>query len=1056
MFSRSVLNKFPHRVCLLVLLCLLQAGVAAFAFSSADANASFSAYTSAFYVQNGTNGYFKNNQSGGVTYFWSQAEEIECVIDAYEWTSNSVYRSMITNLLNGFMTDNGSSWYGGNGYNDDNMWAIIAFARGGRDTGMTNYCNLAKADFDAVYARAWSTNLGGGLYWQYPENASKNACVNGPGAIAAGLLYQIYGNTNYWNKATNLYYWERSVLFNAGTGAIYDNLSTNGTVSTWSSTYNQGTFLGAADLLGLTNDATLAAAFAMTSLTSSEVLPEYGIAGNNSGFNAIFLRWLTRFLRNHNLQSTYEPWLQANAAAAWKMRRTPDNLSWCQWLQPSPSGTNFYSWDCIASFEALQAANPTQIDPPLTVPMDFLGYWPLDATNGTSARDLSGNGNNGVVTGATWNANGRVNSCLSFDGLNNFVQVTNPVENDFSLAFWVKTTQTGGGPQWYNGAGLVDGDYLGVANDFGTALVGRKFGFGVGNPDTTILSTTAINDGAWHHCVATRQQASGSLSVYVDGSLQATGSAGRNSQNASTRLRFGALASGGGYFNGSLDEIRIFPRALGSNEVAALYESNISAPAAAPANLTAVAGNAQVQLSWCRGSLASSYTLKRSVQSGGPYVTLTNVSATTFTDTNVINDRTYYYVVSAVNAVGQGPNSAAASASPTALAAWFRADAITGLASGATISVWNDVSGNGYNAIQTLTANQPTFVTGALNGLPVVRFNSTNRTSLWLYRPVQDNFTIILVCQSSQNNQGAGTAFYNGAGLLNGDQPGPANDFGIALNANGQVLAGTGNPDTSIDSRNGFNNGQAHVVTFMRMESTGSLALFVDGNLVATGTGGTASLTAPATLVLGEVGADETGYLNGDIAEVQVYGMALSASERLAQERALKCKYGLSGGAVPPAPLQFTGVAGNRQISLSWLLTSGAASYNLWRSTNNGVNYLLLGGGLTNSSYVDTSALTGQTNFYQIAAADACGASGNSPALAVFLPLPALGVSVNAQALALNWPAWADDWTLYGATNLTPPVVWTPLTNQAAVSNGGFNVLFPTSSGNQFFRLMSP
>ncbi len=1050
------MSQFKRLIGLAVLFFVLKAGTLALAFSATDANSVFSAYNSDFYMQNGTNGYFKNNQSGGVDYFWSQAEEIECVIDAYEWTSNSVYQGMITNLLNGFITDNGSSWYANNGYNDDNMWAVIAFARGGLDTGMTNYCNLAKADFDAVYARAWSTNLGGGLYWQYPENAGKNACVNGPGAIAAYLLYQIYGDTNYWNKATNMYYWERSVLFNAGTGAIYDNISTNGAVDTWSSTYNQGTFIGAANFLGQTNDATLAAAYTMASMTGGGVLPEYGIAGNNSGFNAIFLRWMVRYMRSHSLQSAYEPWLQANATAAWNMRRTADNLSWCQWLQTSPAGTNFYSWDCISSLEALQAANPTQIDPPLTVPTGYSGYWPLDTTSGSSAVDVSGNGNNGVVSGATWNANGRANGCLIFNGINNYVRVTNLVCNDFSIAFWVKTSQTAGTGQWYKGAGLVDGDFPGPANDFGTALCGGKFAFGVGNPDTTILSTSSIDDGAWHLCVATRQQATGAMCVYVDGNLQATGIGSRNTLNASAQLLFGAIASGGGYFNGSLDEVKIFSRALGSNEVAALYGNLVSAPSTAPAGLTAAAGNAQVQLSWWKGAVASSYNLKRSLISGGPYITITNVTGTSYTDTNVVNNRTYFYVVSVVNTAGEGTNSAEASASPAGVAAWFRADAITGLASGAAVSTWNDVSGNGDDAIQTVNANQPVYVTNAINGQPVVRFNGASHNCLWLNRPVQDNFTMILVFQSSQSNQGNGTAFYNGAALINGDQPRTANDFGAALNSNGQVMAGTGNPDTSINSGNGFNNGQPHLVTFTRTEGTGALVLYVDGNQVASGTGGTNSLTAPGTLVLGEAGADNTGYLTGDIAEVQIYNTVLSLSDRLSQEKALKCKYGLSGGAAPFVPTQLTGAAGNRQVSLDWLLTTGASSYNLWRSTNNGASYMLVTGSLTNSSYVDTSAVSGQTNFYKIAATDDCGASANSPAVGVYLPLPGLVMSAGANALVINWPSWANDWTLYGATNLASPAAWTPVTNGSVLSNGVLNVTLPIGSGTRFFRLAAP
>ena len=451
---------------------------------------------------------------------------IESVIDSYEWNSNSTSRAMITNLLNGFLSHNGYNWPNYTPYNDDIMWAVMAFARGGVDTGQTNYCLIAKTNFDACFARASDNVLGGGLWWN-TDKGGKNACINGPGAIAAYLLYQIYGDTNYLTKSTNMYAWERSVLFNPSTGAIYDSIGTDGSINYWSSTYNQGTFIGAAHFLGQTNDAALAANYTMMNMSGGGILPEYGIAGNNSGFNAIFLRWMTRYMKNRNLQGIYEPWLQLNAAAAWNLRRA-DNLSWCQWFHPSAIGTNYYAWDCISSFAALQAADPTQPTSPYAVPTDYAGYWKLDSTSGTIAVDSSGNGNNGTVTGASWNSPGRINGGAGFNGINNSIQITNPVCNDFSIAFWVKTTQVPSNGQWYNGAGLIDGDSPGGANDFGTALVGGKFAFGIGNPDQTIFSSTLINDGTWHHCVATRQQATGAIKVYVDGTLQATGAANRN------------------------------------------------------------------------------------------------------------------------------------------------------------------------------------------------------------------------------------------------------------------------------------------------------------------------------------------------------------------------------------------------------------------------------------------------------------------------------------------------------------------------------------------------
>ena len=83
-------------------------------------------------------------------------------------------------------------------------------------------------------------------------------------------------------------------------------------------------------------------------------MPEYGSGGdNNSGLNSIGLRWISRFMKDHRLQSDYLPWLQANADTAWSVRRTSDDLSWDQWLHPTPDGV-LHSWDCINSVVALQ------------------------------------------------------------------------------------------------------------------------------------------------------------------------------------------------------------------------------------------------------------------------------------------------------------------------------------------------------------------------------------------------------------------------------------------------------------------------------------------------------------------------------------------------------------------------------------------------------------------------------------------------------------------------------------------------------------------------------
>lgn len=91
-----------------------------------------------------------------------------------------------------------------------------------------------------------------------------------------------------------------------------------------------------------------------------------------------------------------------------------------------------------------------------------------------------------------------------------------------------------------------------------------------------------------------------------------------------------------------------------------------SAPSvpAAPTNLTATAGKRKATLSWTASAGASSYRVKRSTTSGGPYTVVGTVTGTTFTNSSLTSGTTYYYVVSAVNAVGESANSNQASVTP--------------------------------------------------------------------------------------------------------------------------------------------------------------------------------------------------------------------------------------------------------------------------------------------------------------------------------------------------------------------------------------------------------
>ena len=109
-----------------------------------------------------------------------------------------------------------------------------------------------------------------------------------------------------------------------------------------------------------------------------------------------------------------------------------------------------------------------------------------------------------------------------------------------------------------------------------------------------------------------------------------------------------------------------------SNEACATPTSGPTAPSA-PQNLTAVGGDSQVVLTWSApasdgGSGVTNYRVHRSVTPGVEVFLIEIGNVLTYTDTSLVNGQTYYYMVSAVNGVGEGPRSNETSATPASSA----------------------------------------------------------------------------------------------------------------------------------------------------------------------------------------------------------------------------------------------------------------------------------------------------------------------------------------------------------------------------------------------------
>ena len=107
-----------------------------------------------------------------------------------------------------------------------------------------------------------------------------------------------------------------------------------------------------------------------------------------------------------------------------------------------------------------------------------------------------------------------------------------------------------------------------------------------------------------------------------------------------------------------------------AGESANSVEATAAMPPAAPTGLNATLGTNQVSLSWTASSGlsgATNYSVKRSTTSGSGYLTIGTTTAPTvaYADSTTISGTTYYYVVSGVNASGEGDNSTETSATPT-------------------------------------------------------------------------------------------------------------------------------------------------------------------------------------------------------------------------------------------------------------------------------------------------------------------------------------------------------------------------------------------------------
>ena len=224
-----------------------------------------------------------------------------------------------------------------------------------------------------------------------------------------------------------------------------------------------------------------------------------------------------------------------------------------------------------------------------------VGWWKLNEPNGTTtAADSSGKGNNGTLVNmdpaTDWVA-GKIGRALDFDGSNDYVDLgTGSSLNfgssvPFTVAAWVKTTEnygmivsfrssTDGGPVIDLAVG-----YEGADSDPGKAMILVRQDNGGGG--YAHVTGGSVKDGLWHHLAAVRGSGS-TIELFVDGVSQGTNSGSESGGAITTNLRaIGSERRWDGpdnygspdqrYLVGTIDDVRIYNRALTQAEITALH-----------------------------------------------------------------------------------------------------------------------------------------------------------------------------------------------------------------------------------------------------------------------------------------------------------------------------------------------------------------------------------------------------------------------------------------------------------------------------------------------------
>jgi len=209
-----------------------------------------------------------------------------------------------------------------------------------------------------------------------------------------------------------------------------------------------------------------------------------------------------------------------------------------------------------------------------------VGYWRLEETTGATAADSSGNARDGTYTGSpTLGVPGALaistNKATTFNGTTQYVAISDnaafsiPTTNLFSVEAWFRTTATGAVRNIVSKVTAANFEWSMFIN--GAPAINFLVYNAAGGGSNSLQGPASVVANTWYHVVATVNASTNAMILYINGVQVDTNTNTQILANGTSPVNIGRRPDGTSLFNGSVDEVAIYPTVLSAARVAAHY-----------------------------------------------------------------------------------------------------------------------------------------------------------------------------------------------------------------------------------------------------------------------------------------------------------------------------------------------------------------------------------------------------------------------------------------------------------------------------------------------------